>query len=51
MTIAVIPTGWCRRALAKDAGIPAEGDGNAPHGIAINSEAGSFTDPDGFEWS
>lgn len=37
-----------RRALAKDAGVPAEGDGS--HRIAIGGDAGSFTDPDGFEW-
>jgi hypothetical protein len=37
-----------RRALAKDAGVPAEGTGS--HRIAITSDAGSFTDPDGFAW-
>jgi catechol 2,3-dioxygenase-like lactoylglutathione lyase family enzyme len=37
-----------RRALAKDAGVPAEGSG--AHRIAIGGDAGSFTDPDGFEW-
>jgi hypothetical protein len=37
-----------RRAFAKDAGVPAEGDGS--HRIAIGGDAGSFTDPDGFEW-
>jgi predicted lactoylglutathione lyase len=35
-----------RRALAKDAGVPADGTGS--HRIAVNSDAGSFTDPDGF---
>lgn len=35
-----------RRALAKDAGVPAEGSGS--HRIAIHSDAGTFTDPDGF---
>jgi Glyoxalase-like domain len=37
-----------RRALAKDAGVPPEGTGS--HRIAIGGDAGSFTDPDGFEW-
>jgi predicted lactoylglutathione lyase len=37
-----------RRALAKDAGVPVDGTGS--HGIVIRSDAGPFTDPDGFEW-
>ena len=37
-----------RRALAKDAGVPR--DGNGSHRIAIGSAAGPFTDPDGFVW-
>jgi uncharacterized glyoxalase superfamily protein PhnB len=37
-----------RRALAKDAGVPPEGTGS--HRIAITSDAGPFTDPDGFGW-
>jgi uncharacterized glyoxalase superfamily protein PhnB len=37
-----------RAGLAKDAGISADGDG--PHGIAVNSGAGQFSDPDGFTW-
>jgi predicted lactoylglutathione lyase len=37
-----------RRALAKDAGVAPDGSGS--HRIVINSAAGSFTDPDGFEW-
>jgi catechol 2,3-dioxygenase-like lactoylglutathione lyase family enzyme len=37
-----------RRALAKDAGVPA--DGNGSHRIVIGSDYGSFTDPDGFTW-
>ncbi len=37
-----------RRALAKDAGVSADGIG--PHGIIIGSQAGSFVDPDGFAW-
>jgi hypothetical protein len=37
-----------RRALAKDAGVSADGTGS--HRIVIRSDAGSFTDPDGFEW-
>ncbi|HEY2716353.1 MAG TPA: hypothetical protein VGI73_09050 [Solirubrobacterales bacterium] len=37
-----------RRALAKDAGVPADGSGS--HRLAIGSDAGAFTDPDGFAW-
>ncbi len=37
-----------RRALAKDAGVPVEGTGS--HRIAISSDAGRFTDLDGFSW-
>ncbi|GAA1945174.1 glyoxalase [Nocardioides panacihumi] len=37
-----------RKALAKDAGVPQDGDGS--HRIAIGADAGVFTDPDGFEW-
>jgi predicted lactoylglutathione lyase len=37
-----------RRALAKDAGVPVEGTGS--HRLVIGSDAGSFTDPDGFAW-
>jgi uncharacterized glyoxalase superfamily protein PhnB len=37
-----------RRALAKDAGVSPDGSGS--HRIVIGSDAGSFTDPDGFEW-
>jgi predicted lactoylglutathione lyase len=37
-----------RRALAKDAGVTPEGSGS--HRLAIGGDAGSFTDPDGFEW-
>jgi catechol 2,3-dioxygenase-like lactoylglutathione lyase family enzyme len=37
-----------RRALAKDAGVPEDGSGS--HGIVIVSDAGPFTDPDGFAW-
>jgi hypothetical protein len=37
-----------RRALAKDAGVPPEGTGS--HRIVIGGSAGSFTDPDGFDW-
>jgi predicted lactoylglutathione lyase len=37
-----------RRALAKDAGVSPEGAGS--HRLAITSEAGTFTDPDGFAW-
>ncbi|NLU82149.1 glyoxalase [Rhodococcus sp. HNM0569] len=37
-----------RRALAKNAGVSAEGSG--AHRITIESGAGEFTDPDGFAW-
>ncbi|KES07918.1 glyoxalase [Streptomyces toyocaensis] len=37
-----------RRALAKVAGVPAEGTGS--HRIAVSSPVGPFSDPDGFVW-
>lgn len=37
-----------RRSLARLAGISADGSGS--HRLAIGSDAGSFTDPDGFVW-
>jgi catechol 2,3-dioxygenase-like lactoylglutathione lyase family enzyme len=37
-----------RRALAKDAGVSPSGSGS--HRLAIGSDAGPFTDPDGFAW-
>ncbi len=37
-----------RRALAKDAGISPDGTGS--HRLIIGSDAGPFTDPDGFAW-
>ena len=37
-----------RGGLAKDAGVSPEGTGS--HRIAIGSDAGRFTDPDGFAW-
>jgi hypothetical protein len=37
-----------RRALAKDAGVSPDGTGS--HRLAISSDAGPFTDPDGFIW-
>jgi catechol 2,3-dioxygenase-like lactoylglutathione lyase family enzyme len=37
-----------RRALAKDAGVGPDGTGS--HRLTIGSDAGSFTDPDGFAW-
>jgi uncharacterized glyoxalase superfamily protein PhnB len=37
-----------RRALAKDAGVSSDGTGS--HRIVIASDAGPFTDPDGFAW-
>ncbi|WP_405425865.1 glyoxalase [Micromonospora sp. NBC_00617] len=39
---------YSRRFAAKDAGVSPEGTGS--HRIAIGSETGTFTDPDGFEW-
>ncbi|MET7753406.1 glyoxalase [Streptomyces sp. NPDC005389] len=38
-----------RRALAKDVGVPVDGEGS--HRIALGGEGtGAFTDPDGFTW-
>jgi uncharacterized glyoxalase superfamily protein PhnB len=37
-----------RSALAKTAGVSPEGSGS--HRLVIGSDAGSFTDPDGFTW-
>ncbi|MFE6841911.1 glyoxalase [Streptomyces sp. NPDC057686] len=37
-----------RRALAKELGVPADGAGS--HRLVLGSDAGSFTDPDGFAW-
>lgn len=37
-----------RRALAKVAGVAADGTG--AHRLTVGSDAGSFTDPDGFVW-
>ena len=37
-----------RRALAKDAGVAEDGTGS--HRLVIGGDAGSFTDPDGFDW-
>ncbi|MBB6404197.1 glyoxalase [Arthrobacter sp. AZCC_0090] len=39
---------YARRALAKDAGVSPDGTGS--HRLAIGSDAGPFTDPDGFAW-
>ena len=36
------------RALAKDAGVPPEA--SASHRLSIQSDTGSFSDPDGFTW-
>jgi uncharacterized glyoxalase superfamily protein PhnB len=36
------------RALAKDAGVPADGTGS--HRLVIGGDAEAFTDPDGFVW-
>ena len=38
-----------RDGVAKQAGVSPDGDG--PHGITVNSDAGTFTDPDGFAWA
>src|SRR3954453_8940855 len=38
-----------RRALAKDAGVAQDGSGS--HRLVIGSDAGAFTDPDGFAWA
>ncbi|RNL60550.1 glyoxalase [Nocardioides marmoriginsengisoli] len=35
-------------ALAKDAGVPADGSGS--HRIVLSADAGTFSDPDGFSW-
>ena len=37
-----------RRALAKDPGVSPDGTGS--HRLTIGSDAGPFTDPDGFAW-
>ncbi|MBB5855724.1 glyoxalase [Amycolatopsis umgeniensis] len=37
-----------RGALAKVAGIPADGSGS--HRLVLHGDAGTFTDPDGFAW-
>ncbi|QCO98344.1 glyoxalase [Arthrobacter sp. 24S4-2] len=37
-----------RRALAKDAGVSPEGTGS--HRLSVGSDAGPFSDPDGFDW-
>jgi uncharacterized glyoxalase superfamily protein PhnB len=37
-----------RRALAKDAGVSPDGTGS--HRLTVGSDAGPFTDPDGFAW-
>jgi uncharacterized glyoxalase superfamily protein PhnB len=39
---------YSRRFAAKDAGVSREGTGS--HRFAIGSDAGTFTDPDRFEW-
>jgi hypothetical protein len=38
-----------RAGVAKEAGVSPDGDG--PHGITVNSDAGAFSDPDGFVWA
>lgn len=44
ITLAVLK----RKMLAKNAGVPPEGEGS--HRVTIVSAAGPFTDPDGFVW-
>lgn len=44
ITLALNP----RRALAKTAALPVDGDGS--HRLVIGTDAPSFTDPDGFRW-
>jgi len=39
---------YSRRAAAKDVGVSPDGTGS--HRIVISSDAGPFTDPDGFAW-
>jgi hypothetical protein len=39
---------YAHRALAKDAGVSPEGTGS--HRLMIDTDAGPFTDPDGFVW-
>jgi predicted lactoylglutathione lyase len=39
---------YSRKAAAKDAGVAPEGTGS--HRIAVNTDGGQFTDPDGFAW-
>jgi predicted lactoylglutathione lyase len=39
---------YSRRGLAKDAGVPAAGEGS--HRLTIAGAGGPFTDPDGFAW-
>ncbi|WP_432888059.1 glyoxalase [Kribbella sp. CA-245084] len=39
---------YSRKALAKDAGVPADGGG--AHRIALTMDAGTRVDPDGFAW-
>jgi predicted lactoylglutathione lyase len=45
----VKPALYKRRALAKLVGVPTEGTGS--HRLTIGSDAGPFTDPDGFAWT
>ena len=39
---------YTRRAAAKDVGVAPDGSGS--HRLVVGSRAGTFTDPDGFEW-
>ncbi|WP_350275114.1 glyoxalase [Kribbella sp. HUAS MG21] len=40
---------YSRKALAKDAGVSPDGTGS--HRLAVTSNHGAFTDPDGFPWT
>lgn len=39
---------YSRLAAAKDAGVSPQGSG--PHRVAVITDLGAFTDPDGFVW-
>lgn len=41
---------FCASVHERAGGEGATPDGTGSHGIAINTDAGPFTDPDGFTW-
>ena len=48
-TMSLVVSQLCsRRAAAKDAGVSP--DGNGSHLMVVGSDAGPFSDPDGFDW-